>query len=55
MTILTFEDWWASVEEDLEENCDNRMDAYDAQDWLRQCWDAATLSCIKATGADNNN
>jgi hypothetical protein len=55
MTILTFEDWWSSVEEDVASNCDNRMDEYDAVDWLRLCWVAATLSCIKTTQEVNNN
>jgi hypothetical protein len=55
MTMLTFEDWWASVEGALKEYWDNRMDEHDAEDCFRQCWDAATLSCIKTTQEVNNN
>tara|TARA_R110000824_G_scaffold52818_2_gene146643 strand:+ start:300 stop:461 length:162 start_codon:yes stop_codon:yes gene_type:complete len=35
---MTFEEWFKTIEEDVINNCDNRMDQWDAENWLRDAW-----------------
>ena len=37
---LSFEEWFETVRDDVEENCENRMDRFDAREWMREAWDA---------------
>jgi hypothetical protein len=41
---MTFEEWWKTVEEDVEDNCENRMDKFDACRWLRKAFESGQLS-----------
>ena len=41
---MTFEEWWKTVEEDVEDNCENRMDKFDARQWLREAFESGQLS-----------
>lgn len=36
--MTTFDEWFKTVQEDVEENCENRMDKYDAKGWMRIAW-----------------
>lgn len=38
--MVTFEEWFKSVRDDVEQNCENRMDEYDAKAWMKEAWDA---------------
>lgn len=37
---MPFEDWWETVKEEIKDNCDNRMDEYDAEYWLQKAFEA---------------
>ena len=40
---MTFKEWFKTVEESVIDNCDNRMDQWDAEDWMREAWQAAKV------------
>ena len=50
---MTFEDWWKTVEEDVVDNCDNRMDEYDAANWLRDAFEAGQRAAVPNTVSFN--
>ena len=35
-----FEEFWNSIYEDLAENCENRLDIWDAEKWIREAFEA---------------
>ena len=37
---MTFQDWFETVEEEVLENCENRMDEFDAKDWMKGAFEA---------------
>jgi hypothetical protein len=49
---MTFEEWFKTVEEDVINNCDNRMDQWDAEGWMRDAWDSAKNSLCMTGYAD---
>jgi hypothetical protein len=40
---MSFKEWFATVKESVIDNCDNRMDQWDAEDWMREAWQAAKV------------
>jgi hypothetical protein len=47
---MSFEEWFENNKEDIVSNCENRMDEYDAEDWLREAFDAGWDSSNKYSG-----
>lgn len=39
---MTFEQWWILNQEEIESNCENRMDIYDAEYWLEKAFNAGS-------------
>lgn len=37
--MSNFEDWFKTVEDELEDVCDNQLDQYSAKEWLRDAFD----------------
>jgi hypothetical protein len=40
---MTFKEWFATVKESVIDNCDNRMDQWEAEDWMQAAWEAAKV------------
>jgi len=37
---MTFDDWFETVKEIVVENCENRMDQWDAEGWMNDAFEA---------------
>jgi hypothetical protein len=47
---MTFEEWFLNNKEEVVDNCDNRMDEYDAEEWLKEAFAAGWNSSNKYSG-----
>jgi hypothetical protein len=51
---MTFEEWFGNNKEEVVDNCDNRMDEYDAEYWLERAFAAGWNSSNKYSGEPQN-
>jgi hypothetical protein len=47
---MSFEEWFENNKEDIVSNCENRMDEYDARDWLEAAFTTGWDSSNKYSG-----